>query len=335
MKVGPLAKSRRWLMPVATAGLCAASLVSPAQASPKVQAATVLTLLSTATYGSVLVVGGGAGNQLAGYPVYEFSGDTDGRFACGRTTQLGFDPGSDHDILLTCTGPMSDIIGNGYTDDWPALTTTGAPVAGTGVNGKLLGSVYRRGIGRQVTYGGHPLYLFDNASRPFVPQGERYMETVRPLPPWHGFWFLVSAAGGQPAPGPATIETETLPDGKSAVAAEMESNVRPMAVTVYSFSRDRPGASACNGACAGDWVPVLTTGRPHVAAGIDAKEVGVIRRSDGTEQVTYRGKALYLYSAEKCVFPTAAGPPRTTGTFGNGNGLAGPGGGRFSIINPS
>jgi hypothetical protein len=72
-----------------------------------------------------------------------------------------------------------------------------------------------------------------------------------------------------------------------------------------------------------------------VAAGIDAKEVGVIRRSDGTEQVTYRGKALYLYSAEKCVFPTAAGPPRTTGTFGNGNGLAGPGGGRFSIINPS
>ncbi|MGO9962525.1 MAG: hypothetical protein ACLPUG_03720 [Acidimicrobiales bacterium] len=318
---------------MATAGLCAASLVSPAGASPEAsgQAATVVTVLSTATYGPVLVVGGGAASQLAGYPIYEFSGDADGRFACGRTTELGFDPGSDHDILLTCSGPMSDIIGNGYTDDWPALTTTGAPVAGPGVNRKLLGSVYRRGIGRQVTYGGHPLYLFDNASQPFVPQGERYMETVKPLPPWHGFWFLVSSETGQPAPGPATIETETLPDGKNAVAVEMESNVRPMAVTVYSYVRDRPGKSACNGACAVEWVPVLTTGRPHVATGIERKEVGVIRRSDGTEQVTYGGKPLYLYSAERCVFPVPGGPPRTTGTFGNGNGLA-VGGGKFSII---
>jgi predicted lipoprotein with Yx(FWY)xxD motif len=291
--------------------------------------------VSTSTYGSVLVVGGGAGNQLSGYPVYEFSGDADGRFACGRTTQLGFDPGSDHDILLTCSGPESDIIGNGYTDDWPALTTTGAPVAGPGVDRKLLGSVYRRGIGRQVTYGGHLLYLFDNASRPFKPQGERYVETVKPLPPWHGFWFLVSSKAGQPAPGPATVETETLPDGKKAVAVEMESNVRAMAVTVYSYSKDRPGASACKGVCAVKWVPVLTGGSPHVAVGIDAKEVGVIRRPDGTEQVTYGGKPLYLYSAEKCVFPVVGGPPQTAGTVGNGNGLAGPGGGRFSIVSPS
>ncbi len=334
MKVGLVPKSRRALVSVAAAGLCAALLVSPAGASPRaaVQAATVVTVLSTTTYGSVLVMGGGAGNQLAGYPIYEFSGDADGRFACGRTTELGFDPGSNHDILLTCSGPMSDIIGNGYTDDWPALTTTGAPVAGPGVNRKLLGSVYRRGLGRQVTYGGHPLYLFDDASRPFVPQGERYMETVKPFPPWHGFWFLVSSEAGQPAPGPATIATETLPDGKTAVAVEMESNVRPMAVTVYSYSKDRSGTSACSGACAVKWVPVLATGRPHVAGDISAKDVGVVRRSDGTDQVTYEGKPLYLYSAEKAVFPVAGGPPRTIGTFGNGNGLAGSGGGKFSII---
>ncbi len=336
MKVGLSQRSRRSLVPLGVAGLTAALLASPAGAAPRaaVQAATVVTVLSTATYGSVLVVGGGAGNPLAGYPIYEFSGDADGRFACGRTTQLGFDAGSDRDVFLTCSGPMSDIIGNGYTDDWPALTSTGAPVAGPGVDRKLLGSVYRRGIGRQVTYGGHPLYLFDNASRPFVPEGERYVETVKPLPPWPGFWFLVSSLAGQPAPGLATIETEKLPDGKTAVAVEMESNVRAMAVTVYSYSKDRSGSSACNGACAVKWVPVLTTGSPQVAAGIAAKEVGVIRRSDGTDQVTYGGKPLYLYSAEKAVFPVAGGPPRTTDTFGNGNGLAGPGGGRFSIIYP-
>ena len=322
---------------VAATWLTAVSLVSPVAASarPAVQGATVVTVLSTTAYGSVLVVGGGASNQLAGYPVYEFSGDGAGRFACGRTTELGFDPGSNHDILLTCSGPMSDIIGNGYTDDWPTLTTNAAPVAGPGVNPRLLGSVYRHGIGRQVTYGGHPLYLFDTPSRPFVPQGERYMETVKPLPPWHGFWFLVSSQGGQPAPGAATIETETLPDGKTAVAVKMESNVRPMAVTVYSYSKDRARSRVCTGACAVEWVPVLTTGKPRTAGGIAAKDVSVITRSDGTDQVTYEGKPLYLYSAEKGVFPTAGGPPKQFGTAGNGDGLAGPEGGAFSIIDPS
>lgn len=337
MRVRQKARSRSALALLAAAGLTAVSLFSPAAASqePAAQPATVVTVLSTTTYGSVLLVGGGAGNQLAGYPIYEFSGDAARRFACGRTTELGFDPGSNHDILLTCSGPMSDIIGNGYTDDWPTLTTTGAPVAGPGVNPKLLGSVFRRGIGRQVTYGGHPLYLFDTPSRPFVPQGERYMETVKPLPPWHGFWFLVSSQDGQPAAGPATVETETLSDGKRAVAVEMESNVRAMAVTVYSYSRDRSGTSACNGACALRWVPVLTTGRPHVAAGIDVNKVGVIHRSDGTDQVTYGGKPLYLYSAEEGVFAVAGGPPNQSGTAANGNGLVGPGGGTFSIVFPA
>jgi len=333
MKIGLARESRRFLVSMTAAALSAASLMSPAGASAKTaaQAATVVTVLKTSSYGSVLVVGG-VDNELAGYPIYEFSGDSAGRYSCGRTAELGFDPGSDHDIVLTCSGPMSDIIGNGYTDDWPALTSTGAPVAGPGVNPKLLGSVYRRGIGRQVTYGGHPLYLFDTPSRPFKPQGERYMETVKPLPPWHGYWFLVSSEGGQPVAGPATIETETLPDGRTAVAAEMESNVRPMAVTVYSYSKDRSRSSACTGTCAVEWVPLLTTGRPHVAAGIAARDVGVIRRLDGTEQVTYDGKPLYLYSAERAVFPVAGGPPQTTGTVGNGNGLAGSHGGTFSIL---
>ena len=337
MKAGSKAKSRRGLLLVVATGLCAALSVSPAVASPKaaVQTGTVLTALSTSAYGPVLVVGGGSNSQLAGYPVYEFSGDTAGKFGCGRTEELGFDATSDHDVFLTCTGPESDILGNGYTDDWPALTTTGPPIAGSGVDGHLLGTVERSGIGRQVTYAGHPLYLFDTPSRPFVPKGERYMETVAPFPPWHGFWFLVSARGGQPAPGPAIIETETLPDGKTAVATRMESNVLATAVTVYAYSKDSSRSSACRGACALKWVPVLTTGRPHAILGIASKDVGVIRRPDGTEQVTYDGAPLYLYSGEKGVFPVAGGPPKRSGTAGNGNGLAGPGGGTFSILSPS
>ena len=92
------------------------------------------------------------------------------------------------------------------SDDWPALTSSVKPVAEKGVSQKLLGTVYRRGIGRQVTYAGHPLYLFDPSSAPFKPLGEDYLETVAPLAPWHGYWTLVSASNGNSDTGTALIE---------------------------------------------------------------------------------------------------------------------------------
>jgi predicted lipoprotein with Yx(FWY)xxD motif len=181
------------------------------------------------------------------------------------------------------------------------------------------------------TYAGHPLYLFDGPSHPFVPLGEGSLGTVPPLPPWHGLWDLVSSANGQPAPGVATIETEALPHDKTVVAAEEYPTSGRTAFTVYSFSGDRSGVTGCSGACAITWIPVLTTGVPSVAGAVAVKDVGVVRRPDGTTQVTYDGKPLYLYSAEQVVFGHAGGPPHPV-AVGNGNGLRGPGGGVFSVV---
>ena len=41
---------------------------------------------------------------------------------------------------------------------WPPLLTSGAPHAGSGVNGALLGTSKRTDGTVEVTYGGHPLY---------------------------------------------------------------------------------------------------------------------------------------------------------------------------------
>ena len=98
-----------------------------------------------------------------------------------------------------CTGPASDTHA-----EWPALLTAAAPVAGPGVNSKLLGEVNRAGIGEQVTYGGHPLYGFD--SIPGILSGEGWDEAT--LPPWHGLWNLVSPSGNFQAPAETLTTTK-------------------------------------------------------------------------------------------------------------------------------
>jgi predicted lipoprotein with Yx(FWY)xxD motif len=317
-------------------GLLAPAL--PAAAAPlgetAPQVGAVVDAVSSPTYGSVLVVGGEfSSDPVAGYTLYEISSDAGGKFGCTTRVASGYDFPQDGTMAESCTGPESAAVNSSNSVDWPAFTTTGKPLAGPGVKQKLLGSVYRPGIGYQVTYGGHPLYLFDAPASLFAPQGEGYFETAAPLLPWHGLWDVVSSQGGQPATGPATVETETLPDGKTALAVAEFPNAGPYAITAYSFSLDQSGRSACTGPCAVEWVPVLTNGQPQGSGGVSASQLGVIRRPDGTDQVTYNGKPLYLYTSER--FVMLAGGPQMTGTVGNGNGLSGPGGGKFSVILPS
>jgi predicted lipoprotein with Yx(FWY)xxD motif len=283
----------------------------------------LISLLSTSKYGKVLVVGGKAGVGLGGFPLYEFSGDVDGHFGCGTTRAKGYDTGASVIVALTCTGPQRDLLDDVNSDDWPALTTKATPVAGPGVEQKLLGTIRRPGIGDQVTYAGHPLYLFDQPSSPFAPQGENFMETVRPLPPWHGYWYLVSSHTGAPAPGVATIENETLPNGEHALAVDEDANVEHLAVTVYTSSG--ASRSTCANACALSWSPVLSSAMPNVAPGISSSHVGVRPTTSGLFQVTFNGHPLYLYAKEKVVL-RKGGRIDGLATQGNGANVAGPGG---------
>lgn len=284
---------------------------------------TVVSSLSTSRYGTVLVVGGKHNVALSGFPLYEFSGDVDGHLGCGTTKAKGYDTGARVSVTLTCSGPQGDLLNDVSSDDWPALTTKASPIAGAGVEQRLLGTIHRTGIGDQITYAGHPLYLFDPASQPFIPQGENFMETVSPLPPWHGYWYLVSSRTGADAPGAATIETETLADGRSALALDVDENVNPLAVSVYTGVGSH--ASLCTTSCSGNWTPVVTESPPNVAVGVDGSKVGVNRTSSGLLAVTYDGRPLYLYSKEM-VLLGKDGHVNTHGTAGNGTGQPGPDG---------
>lgn len=70
---------------------------------------------------------------------------------------------------------------------WPAVTASGKPTAGTGVNASAIGTIKTDGA-TQITYDGHPLYYYapDSSATSTLGQGS------------DGFgakWWLVSPAG--------------------------------------------------------------------------------------------------------------------------------------------
>ncbi len=72
-------------------------------------------------------------------------------------------------------------------------------------------------------------------------------------------------------------------------------------LTLYRYSPDGTGKSVCTGTCASQWPPlVLPAGTTHPATGpgLAAADLGVIVRSDGSHQVTFKGMPLYTYSGD-------------------------------------
>lgn len=106
------------------------------------------------------------------------------------------------------------------------------------------------------------------------------------------------AAGAQGAGG-TTVTVRSTKLGRILVTSR--------GVTLYLFEKDRGGRSACSGACAQGWPPLLTRGRPRAGSGALARKLGTTRRSDGTTQVTYGGHPLYTFVGD------GGAPGRTTG----------------------
>lgn len=70
---------------------------------------------------------------------------------------------------------------------WPPVFTDGKPVAGEGIDPKLLGTVQRTDGRSQVTYGGWPLYFYVNEGKYEVECHNIYLNG--------GLWFAIDAEG--------------------------------------------------------------------------------------------------------------------------------------------
>ena len=58
-------------------------------------------------------------------------------------------------------------------------------------------------------------------------------------------------------------------------------------MTLYTFDKDAPGKSNCNGQCAVNWPPMMAAGAPPSA------DWTMVKRDDGAMQWAYKGKPLY------------------------------------------
>ena len=70
-------------------------------------------------------------------------------------------------------------------------------------------------------------------------------------------------------------------------------------ITLYDFVKDRGTASACYGACAALWPPLITHGKPVPGPGVRASLLGTTKRKDGKLEVTYGGHPLYYFVADR------------------------------------
>jgi predicted lipoprotein with Yx(FWY)xxD motif len=68
---------------------------------------------------------------------------------------------------------------------------------------------------------------------------------------------------------------------------------------VYLFEADKGTSSSCSGTCAKVWPPVTSEGKPTASGGAVSGDLGTTVRSDGSEQVTYKGHPLYYYDDDK------------------------------------
>jgi predicted lipoprotein with Yx(FWY)xxD motif len=113
--------------------------------------------------------------------------------------------------------------------------------------------------------------------------------------------LAVAACGGGGAATAATPKTTSSASATVGVANSSLGSilVGPTGRTLYLFKADVGTTSACTGACATAWPPLLAAGKPTAGTGLTASKLGTITRSGGKRQVTYNGHPLYLYVGDK------------------------------------
>ncbi len=138
---------------ILAAGSVGASATAGAAPSPAGQSLFSTVMLKNTSAGKILV-------NTSGSILYEFTKDSRNTDKCANIS--------------------------GCTSTWVPQPVQGTPTAGPGVHASLLKSIPMSGGGRQVTYAGHPLYIYAAA-----PKDTEYIGASQ----FGGRWYALGAKG--------------------------------------------------------------------------------------------------------------------------------------------
>jgi predicted lipoprotein with Yx(FWY)xxD motif len=174
----------RLLLPFAAAGL----LMLAACGSDSNSSSSATTAAPAATTAAPAATTAAPAATTAAPATTEASGDEGPETIKVTTTSLGdvLSDGEGHVVyLFKKDSPGKSVCEGDCAANWPAVTTTGAPVAATGADASKLGTFTRSDGSTQVTYGGAPIYYFAGDASAGQTNGQGV----------GGVWFAVKADG--------------------------------------------------------------------------------------------------------------------------------------------
>jgi predicted lipoprotein with Yx(FWY)xxD motif len=118
--------------------------------------------------------------------------------------------------------------------------------------------------------------------------------------------LTLSACGGSDSSGAGAM-TSTGPDTTKTVSVSTIDGTGKILVdssgaALYTDDQETGGKLVCSGSCTSVWLPLtLPAGdrAPSAASAALADKLGVVRRPDGAQQVTYSGQPLYRFAEDR------------------------------------
>jgi predicted lipoprotein with Yx(FWY)xxD motif len=101
-----------------------------------------------------------------------------------------------------------------------------------------------------------------------------------------------SSNGGAATGSTSTVSAQNVPNVGTVL-------VNTDGKTLYFTDQESSGSILCESACTSIWIPLTVADgtTPTAGAGV-AGALGTVMRPEGTTQVTYEGKPLYLFSLD-------------------------------------
>jgi predicted lipoprotein with Yx(FWY)xxD motif len=154
---------------------------------------------------------------------------------------------------------------------WPAFSVDSVKVSAP-LDPADFATITRADGTKQTTYYGWPLYHYQADAQPGDAGGENFLKV----------WFVIK-------PDESVLIAHTTALGSYLTDTSGK--------TLYYFTKDTAGTSACTGSCLAKW-PAFSADPVTAPSALKITDFSAVSRADGAKQTAFMGRPLYSYSGD-------------------------------------